>query len=133
MAKRIIKALKALFRITESLSGADLWTYTRAVFMVLGLDKARSKGVKPGQLAAFYNSASIIRHHTANGNFTRENGLLKLTAKGHAHFKSRLSEDSAQFVDKSEAAQLAKALVSGKASDLPTEWKGQATLLKIEI
>ena len=123
-AKRTSKATaKILHRINESLAGTDLFTYTGAVFIALKLTAAKSRGTKPGNLSAFYNSASIVRHHTANGNFNRENGMLVLTAKGRGHFKVRYTEDSAQHVDKSEAAAIAKALVSGKVSDLPTEWR----------
>jgi hypothetical protein len=124
MSNRTNKATaRILNRINESLSGTDLFTYTGAVFQVLKLDQAKAKGVKPGHLTAFYNSSSIVRHHKANGNFKMENGMLKLTPKGRAHFKVRLTEDSAQHVDKSEAGQIAKALLSGKVSDLPTEWR----------
>lgn len=127
MAKRVNKAVAKIFhRINESLAGTDLWTYTCAVLMVLGLDKATSKGVRPGNLSCFYNSASIVRHHTANGNFKKVNGMLLLTPKGRAHFKIRFSEDSAQFVDSGECKSIASALRSGKASDLPTEWKACA-------
>lgn len=124
MSKRVNKATaRILHRIDESLAGADLWTYTGAVFIALKLTGASSKGVRPVNMTCFYNSGSIVRHHTANGNFKRENGMVKLTPKGREHFKVRYTEDSAQYVDKSEAAQLAKALVSGNKSDLPNEWK----------
>lgn len=133
MSKRTNKtAAKIFHRINESLAGTDLWTYTLAVFTILGLLDSRSKGVKPGSMTCFYNSASIVRHHTANGNFKKENGLIKLTPKGRAHFKIRYSEDSAQFVDKPEAAALAKALRSGNKNDLPTEWKS-VTMSPVEL
>ena len=118
-AKRTNKATaQIIHRINESLAGTDLFTYTGAVFIVLKLTAPKSRGTKPVNLSNFYNSASIVRHHTANGNFNRENGMLQLTAKGRAHFKVRYTEDSAQHVDKSEAGAIAKALISGKTSDL---------------
>ena len=124
MAKRTNKATaRILYRINESLAGTDLFTYTGAVFIALKLATAKSKGTKPVNLTSFYNSGSIVRHHTANGNFKRENGLLVLTPKGRGHFNVRYTEDSAQHVDKSEAAAIAKALISGKSSDLPSEWR----------
>ena len=134
MAKRVNKATaRVLNRINESLAGGDLFTYTGAVFIALKLVAPTSKGVKPGNLTCFYNSGSIVRHHTANGNFKKENGMVKLTPKGREHFKIRYSEDSAQFVDKGDAAQLAKALISGNAADLPDSWKGEVTLSQVTL
>jgi len=125
MAKRTIKSL---FRVNESLSGADLWAYTWAVFNVAGMVGKGAKGAKPSELSRFYNSASVVSHHTKNGNFGRKDGRVILTKKGIAHFTARLSEDSAQFVEKSEAAAVAKALRSGKDKDLPEIWQGSVTL-----
>ena len=97
MAKRTNKATaRVLNRINESMGGQDLWTYTGAVFIVLKLVAPKTKGVKPGNLTCFYNSGSIVRHHTANGNFKKVNGLIQLTPKGREHFKVRYTEDSAQ-------------------------------------
>jgi hypothetical protein len=132
--KRTNKAsARILHRVNEAMAGTDLWTYTGAVFIVLNLTQPKSKGVRPVNMTCFYNSGSIMRHHTANGNFKKENGMVKLTSKGRAHFKIRYSEDSAQFVDRSEAAQLAKALISGNVSDLPAEWKGNVTLSPVTL
>jgi hypothetical protein len=133
-AKRTTKATtRILHRVNESLSGTDLFTYTRAVFSVLGIDQAKSKGTKPGNVSGFYNSASIIRHHTGNGNMEKVDGLIRLTAKGRGHFQSRIENDSAQFVDKKEAASIAKALRSGKVSDLPADWKTAVTFSPVTI
>ena len=130
MAKR---TTKTFFRVNESLSGADLWSYTWAVFNLVGVVGKNAKGAKPGHLAKFYNSASIVRHHTANGNFSRKDGRVILTAKGRAHFTARLSDDSAQYVEKSEAAAVARALKSGKDKDLPEIWRGAVTLSPVEL
>jgi len=134
MAKRVNKATaRILYRVNESLSGTDLFTMTRAVFSILGIDQPKSKGTKPGNISMFYNSASIIRHHMGNGNFEKVNGLIKLTAKGRGHFASRIENDSAQFVDKKEAASIAKAMKSGKLSDLPTDWKTAVTFSPVTV
>jgi hypothetical protein len=91
-----------------------------------------SKGARPGAITAFYNSASIIRHHTANGNFEKVDGRIKLTAKGRAHFAGRYADESAQFVEKSEAGQLAKFIKTGERKFLPDLWK-DVTTSKVEI
>jgi len=130
-AKRTAK--KTLYRVNESLSGKDLWAYTWAIFNVVGMVGKSAKGATPGDLSAFYNSPSVVRHHTGNKNFGRKDGRVILTAKGKAHFAGRLSEDSAQFVEKSEAAAIAKALRSGKDSDLPEIWQGAVTLSPVEL
>ncbi len=132
--KRTNKATaKILHRVNESLAGTDLFTYTRAVFSVLGIDQAKSKGTRPGNISGFYNSGSILRHHVGNGNMEKIDGLIKLTAKGRGHFQSRIADDSAQFVDKAEAAGIAKALRSGKVSDLPSDWKSAVTFSPVTI
>lgn len=134
MAKRTNKATtKILHRVNESLAGTDLFTYTRAVFSLLGIDQAKSKGTTPGNISNFYNSASIIRHHIGNKNFEKVDGLIKLTAKGRGHFQARIADDSAQFVDKKEAASIAKAMRSGKVADLPTDWKSAVTFSPVTI
>lgn len=126
MAKRTAKATtRILNRINESLSGADVFAYTGAVFSVLGMIGAKSKGAKSGAIASFYNSASIIRHHTANGNFGRKDGRVILTAKGQKYFRDRMLEDSAQHTDKREIAALVKAIKSGKTKDLPEAFQGR--------
>lgn len=130
MAKRTTKTTATFHRVNESLSGADLQTYTGAVFLLLGMMLPKSKGARPGAISSFYNSASIIRHHSANGNFEKVDGRIKLTAKGRAHFMARITEDR---VDKKESATLAKAMRSGKDSDLPNVWKGEITLSEITI
>ena len=134
MATRKNKAtLRILHRVNESMSGTDLFTYTRAVFSLLGIDQPKSKGTKPGNISGFYNSASIIRHHMGNGNFEKVDGLIKLTGKGRGHFGARIENDSAQFVDKKEAASIAKAMKSGKISDLPSDWKTAVTFSPVTI
>lgn len=130
MAKRTTATTKILHRINESLAGTDLKTYTRGVFEVLGLNKPKTKGVRPGNLSCFYNSASIVRHHMANKNFEKVDGKIKLTAKGRDHFNSRVEED---VVDKKEASGIAKALRSGKTADLPTEWKSSVTMSEVTV
>ncbi len=130
MAKRTTNKTTIVHRVNESLAGADLFCYTAAVFLLLGLLLPKSKGVRSGAISAFYNSASIIRHHIGNGNFERADGKIKLTAKGRAHFMNRVTEER---VDKKESAALAKALRSGKDSDLPNVWKGEITLSEITI
>jgi hypothetical protein len=130
MAKRTTKKTTILHRVNESLSGADLFCYTAAVFLLLGMLLPKSKGARPGAISSFYNSASIIRHHIANGNMQKIDGRIQLTAKGRAHFLARVTNDQ---VDKKESAALAKAMRSGKASDLPAVWKGEITLSEITI
>lgn len=130
MAKRTTKTTTVLHRINESLSGADLFTYTAAVFLLLGMLLPKSKGAKSGAISAFYNSASIVRHHVANKNMERVDGRIKLTAKGKAHFMLRITDDT---VCKKEAATLAKAMRTGNAKDLPAVWKGEVTLSEITI
>lgn len=130
MAKRTTATTKILFRINESLAGTDLKTYTRGVFEVLGLNRPKTKGVRPGNLSCFYNSASIIRHHMANKNFAKVDGKIVLTAKGRDHFDARIEED---VVDKKEATGIAKALRSGKTADLPAEWKGEVTMSEVTV
>jgi hypothetical protein len=130
MAKRTTNKTTILHRVNESLSGGDLFCYTAAVFLLLGMLLPKSKGARPGAISAFYNSASIIRHHVGNGNFEKIDGRIKLTAKGRAHFLARVTEDQ---IDKKESAALAKAMRSGKASDLPAVWKGEITLSEITI
>ena len=68
-----------------------------------------------------------------NGNFEKIDGLIKLTAKGRGHFQARIENDSAQFVDKKEAASIAKAMKSGKLSDLPSDWKSAVTFSPVTI
>ncbi len=130
MAKRTTATTRILHRINESLAGTDLKTYTRGVFEVLGLNKPKTKGVRPGNLSSFYNSASIVRHHLANKNFSKVDGKLVLTAKGREHFNSRVTDE---VVDPKEAKGIAKALRSGKTSDLPTEWKTSVTMSEVTV
>lgn len=132
MAKRTNKAPAKIeaYRVNESLSGTDLFTYTLAVFIFLGLFK---KSVKSGAITSFYNSGSILRHHKANGNMEKKDGKIALTAKGKAHFLSRYSDTSAQYVEKSDAGMIAKAIKSGNMKDMPKEWAGEVTLSKITI
>jgi hypothetical protein len=133
-AKRTSKAtIKILHRVNESLAGTDLFTYTRAVFSVLGIDQPKSKGTRPGNVTGFYNSGSILRHHVGNGNMEKIDGMIRLTAKGRGHFQARIKDDSAQFVDKAEAASIAKAIRSGKVSDLPSEWRTAVTFSPVTI
>lgn len=130
MAKRTTAATKTLYRVNENLDGNEVKTYTRGVFEVLGLNKPKSKGVRPGHLSCFYNSASIIRHHMANKNFEKVDGKIRLTKKGRAHFDARIEDDS---VDKKEASQIGKALRSGKLSDLPAEWTTTVTMSEVTV
>jgi hypothetical protein len=130
MAKRTTPKTKTFHRINESLAGLELQTYTAAVFLLLKLLEPKSKGVKSGSISAFYNSASIIRHHVGNGNFERADGLIKLTAKGRAHFMARITSDA---VDKKESATIAKAMRSGLQKDLPGDWTGEVTFSEITI
>ncbi len=130
MAKRTTKSTTTFFRVNESLAGADLQTYTAAVFLMLGMLLPKSKGARSGSISAFYNSASIIRHHSANGNFEKRDGRIFLTTKGKAHFMARITSEA---VSKKESATLAKALRSGSAKDLPKEWHGEVTLSEITI
>jgi hypothetical protein len=130
MAKRTTATTRILHRINESLAGTDLFTYTRGVFEVLGLNRPKTKGVKPGNLSCFYNSASIVRHHLANKNFVKKDGKLLLTAKGRAHFDARIEEE---VVNKKEASGIAKALRSGKPADLPADWKGEVTFSEVTV
>ena len=130
MAKRTTATTRILNRINESLSGYELQTYTRGVFEVLGLNKPKARGCKPGEMSCFYNSASIVRHHLANKNFAKKDGRLTLTTKGRAHFNARIEDDC---VDKKEATAIAKALKSGKQADLPSDWKGEVTFSEVTI
>lgn len=128
MAKRTTKQTTTFYRVNESLSGADLQTYTGAVFLILGMLLPKSKGVRPNAITSFYNSGSIIRHHTGNGNFLKVDGKITLTPKGKKHFQDRITNES---INKKEIASLAKALRTGK--DLPTEWKGEVELSEITV
>ena len=135
MSKRTVKAqtkTKA-FRINESLAGGDLFTYTLGVFIFLGLFGAKSKGVRPGAITSFYNSGAIVRHHSANKNMEKVDGKIKLTAKGKAHFAGRYANDSAQYVEKSDAGKIAKFIKSGNVAMLPDGWKGEITSMEIGI
>ena len=135
MAKRTNKATPktSATRINESLAGADLFTYTLGVFIFLGLFTKGSKGVKPGALTSFYNSGAIVRHHSANSNFEKVDGRIRLTAKGRAHFSGRYANESAQYVEKSDAGKIAKFIKSGKVADLPDGWKREVTTMAISI
>lgn len=126
------KATKA-YRINESLAGGDLFTYTLGVFIFLGLFAKGSKGVRPRAITSFYNSGAIIRHHTGNKNFTKVDGRIQLTAKGRAHFAGRYANESAQYVEKSNAGKIAKFLKSGNVSMLPDGWKGEITSMEVSI
>ncbi|MHC4322532.1 MAG: hypothetical protein ACYST3_09695 [Planctomycetota bacterium] len=135
-AKRTNKAkpkMTVAHRINESLAGGDLFTMTLAVFIFLGLFAKNSKGVRPGAITSFYNSGAIIRHHSANGNFEKVDGRIKLTAKGRAHFGGRYANDSAQYVEKSDAGKLAKFIKSGNVKDMPDGWANEVTTMRIEI
>ncbi len=135
MSKRTTKAnatIKA-HRINESLAGGDLFTYTLGVFIFLGMFAAKTKGARPGAITSFYNSGAIVRHHTANGNFTKTDGRIMLTAKGKAHFAGRYANDSAQYVEKSDAGKIAKFIKSGSVAMLPDGWKGEVTTMEINI
>ena len=133
MARTTKSTATKCHRICESLSGGDLFTMTLAVMIFLGMFAKNSKGVRPGALTAFYNSGAIVRHHSANGNFTKDAGRIKLTAKGRAHFVGRYANESAQYVEKSDAGKLAKFIKSGNVSDLPDGWKGEVTTMEIAI
>ena len=135
MAKRVNKASvkTQAHRVNESLSGADLFTYTLGVFIFLGMFAKGSKGVRPGALTSFYNSGAIVRHHSNNNNFEKVDGKIKLTAKGRAHFSGRYANESAQYVEKSDAGKIAKFCKSGKVADLPDGWKGEVTTMQIAI
>lgn len=126
------KATKA-YRVCESLAGGDLFTYTLGVFIYLGLFAKNSKGVRPGAITSFYNSGAIVRHHTGNKNFTKVDGRIQLTAKGRAHFAGRYANESAQYVEKSDAGKIAKFLKSGSDAMLPDGWKGEVTAMEISI
>ncbi len=130
MAKRVTKKTTTFHRINESLSGADLQTYTGAIFLLLGMLLPKSKGVRANAITSFYNSGSIIRHHTGNGNFARQEGKVILTSKGRTHFLDRIKNDS---IDKKEVTSLAKALRTGNKNDLPTGWKGEVELSEITV
>ena len=130
MAKRTTATTRILNRINESLSGYELQTYTRGVFEVLGLNRPKSKGCRPGEMSCFYNSSSIVRHHIANKNFVKIDGKLTLTAKGRDHFEARVESEA---VDKKEASAIAKALKSGKQADLPGDWKGEVTFSEVTV
>lgn len=128
MATRTNKSTtRKAYRVNESLAGTDLFTYTCALFIFLGLFSAKSKGAKPGAITSFYNSGSIIRHHVGNSNMEKVDGRIKLTAKGRAHFAGRYADESAQYVEKSEAGQLAKFMKTGTRSLLPKEWADVTT------
>lgn len=120
-------------RINESLAGGDLFTYTLAVFIFLAMFAKNSKGVRPGAITSFYNSGAIVRHHTANGNFEKVDGRIKLTAKGRAHFVGRYANESAQYVEKSDAGKIAKFIKSGNKNDLPDGWAADVTTMAINI
>lgn len=136
-AKRTNKATVAkpikCFRINESLAGGDLFTWTLGVFIFLGMFAKGSRGVRPGAITSFYNSGAIVRHHSANNNFEKVDGRIKLTAKGRAHFVGRYADESAQFVEKSDAGKLAKFIKSGNVSMLPDGWKSDVTTMEITI
>jgi hypothetical protein len=135
MSKRTTKATKTTkaFRINESLSGGDLYTYTLGVFIFLGMFGAKSNGVRPGAITSFYNSGAIVRHHVGNGNFVKADGRIKLTPKGRAHFVGRYANESAQFVEKSDAGKIAKFVKSGSVAMLPDGWKADVTTMEITI
>ena len=99
----------------------------------LGMFSKGSKGVRPGALTAFYNSGAIVRHHSANKNFQKVDGRIQLTAKGRAHFAGRYANESAQYVEKSDAGKLAKFIKSGKISDMPDGWAADITTMEIQI
>lgn len=134
MSKRTIKSTTTkAHRINESLSGGDLFTYTLGVFIYLGMFGAKSKGARPGAITSFYNSGAIVRHHSGNGNFEKVEGRIKLTAKGRAHFQGRYANESAQYVEKSDAGKIAKFIKSGNVSMLPDGWKNEVTTMEVNI
>lgn len=136
-AKRTNKATAAkpikCFRINESLAGGDLFTMTLGVFIFLGMFAKGSKGARPNAITSFYNSGAIVRHHSANKNFEKKDGRIMLTAKGRAHFSGRYANESAQYVEKSDAGKIAKFIRSGKVSDLPDGWASDVSTMEITI
>ena len=132
-AKNVTAKKTMAHRICEALSGGDLFAYTLGVFIFLGLLVKNSKGVRPGAITSFYNSGAIVRHHTANGNFEKVDGRIKLTAKGRAHFVGRYANESAQYVEKSDAGKIAKFIKTGNANELPDGWAGEVTSMEISI
>lgn len=132
-AKNVKAKTTMAHRICESLSGGDLFTYTLGVFIFLAMFAKGSKGVRPGAITSFYNSGAIVRHHTANSNFEKVDGRIKLTAKGRAHFAGRYASESAQYVEKTDAGKIAKFIKSGNKNDLPDGWAADVTTMAISI
>jgi hypothetical protein len=106
------------FKTANQLRGGILFTYTAAVFAVLGMFKKRSSGEFPliagSKISRFYQSATILRHHTGNGNFEKSGVFYRLTSQGAAKFQGRVTAaNKNQSVDHALLPFFLKAIQTG--------------------
>ena len=117
---KVVEALPAnvagMVKLDSTPKGKKLFTYTLAVFSVLGMFTAHRKSVSKDAVRAFFRSGTILHHHGENGNLeTTANGSIRLSVAGWNYFYGRITGSTvAQRVDKPEMEALAAAIKSGE-------------------
>ncbi len=70
-------------------AGKKMHVYTEAAFHMLGAFTSGRKSFSASNMLAFYQTASIFRHHVKNGNIETTKSGYHLTATGLKFFKKR--------------------------------------------
>lgn len=116
------------FKLAFAPRGKALFTYTLAVFSVLGGFTSSRKTMDKPSLRTFYASNTAIKHHTDNGNMEEASGGVRLTVTGWNYFNGRLTGSNvAQKVDQPEMEALINGINTGVMTktarfDASTKW-----------
>ena len=109
------------WKTANQLRGGILFTYTAALLSTLGFFTKRPNGEYPliagARLSRFYGSATVLRHHSKNGNFEKSGIFYRMTAQGAAKFQGRVTgANKTQSVDETLLPLFLTAIQSSQAT-----------------
>lgn len=127
---------RTFYKLKYTPRGTKLFTYTLAVLSVLGGFSSSRKGMRKKDIAAFFATDSVIRHHLKCGNFEemKNKDMIRLSVAGWNYFHGRLTGSTvAQKVLKPEMEALAEAIKTGQLKEKTEHFPKNTPFQEIHI